>query len=86
MTNVPVVHPIRWPGSVHRKGQPKLARSVELNEGAEIDLSDVLEAFEAACTARGIAVDSAHGGGNGEQRETGELIALVISGRLHRHR
>ena len=50
------MHPIRWPGSVHRKGEPKLARIVELNEDAEIDLGDALEALEAAAAARGIDV------------------------------
>jgi hypothetical protein len=30
-TNISIVHPIRWPGSVHRKGAPKLCRIVELN-------------------------------------------------------
>jgi hypothetical protein len=34
-TNISVVHPIRWPGSWHRKGAPRLARIVSLNEGAE---------------------------------------------------
>ena len=53
-TNVPVVHPIRWPGSVHRKGEPKLARIIELNEDAEIDLGDALDLLAAAAAARGI--------------------------------
>ena len=26
MSNVPLVHPIRWPGSLHRKGVPKLCQ------------------------------------------------------------
>jgi hypothetical protein len=37
-TNKPVVHPIRWPGSIHRKGEPKLCRIVDINPNAEIDL------------------------------------------------
>ena len=60
-TNVPTVHPIRWPGSVHRKGQPKLARIVELHEDAEIDLGEALEALEAAATAHGISLTKGHG-------------------------
>jgi hypothetical protein len=47
-TNVPPVHPIRWPGSLHRKGAPRLAHIVTLNEGAEIDLGDALERLEDA--------------------------------------
>jgi hypothetical protein len=27
-SNVPLVHPIRWPGSVHRKSEPKLCRII----------------------------------------------------------
>jgi hypothetical protein len=30
-SNVPVVHPIRWPGSLHRKKEPKLCRIVACN-------------------------------------------------------
>lgn len=41
-SNVTIVHPIRWPGSVHRKGDPKLCRIVELNSDVEIDLDIVL--------------------------------------------
>jgi Protein of unknown function (DUF3987) len=37
-TNKSVVHPIRWPGSWHRKGKPKLCRIVAINPEREIDL------------------------------------------------
>ena len=42
-SNNPMVHPIRWPGSVHRKKTPKLATFVEVHDGAEIDLDEALE-------------------------------------------
>ena len=51
-TNAPLVHPIRWPGSVHRKGEPRCAQIVSLNEAAEIDLQDVLEALQDAAGAQ----------------------------------
>ena len=55
-TNVPTVHPIRWPGSWHRKAEPKLAAIVALNEGAEIDLHEALELLrEAAGSTPGAA-------------------------------
>jgi hypothetical protein len=42
-SNVTIVHPIRWPGSIHRKGEPKLCRIVVCNRDVEIDLNDALE-------------------------------------------
>lgn len=50
---VPLVHPLRWPGSWHRKGEPRLARIVALNESAEIDLGGALELLREAIDARG---------------------------------
>jgi hypothetical protein len=47
-TNVPAVHPIRWPGSWHRKGEPRLATIVACDESRELVLSDALELLEAA--------------------------------------
>jgi len=46
-SNVPLVHPIRWPGSVHRKGEPRLARIIAATD-AEIDLDDALVRLAAA--------------------------------------
>ncbi|MGI9501505.1 MAG: PriCT-2 domain-containing protein, partial [Geminicoccaceae bacterium] len=42
-TNKAIVHPIRWAGSVHRKGTPKLARIIEQNLHSEIDLDETFE-------------------------------------------
>ena len=47
-TNVPAVHPIRWPGSWHTKGKPRLCRIDSLNPDAEIHLGDALEALREA--------------------------------------
>jgi Primase C terminal 2 (PriCT-2) len=52
-TAVPAVHPLRWPGSWHRKNllHPRMARIVECDEDAIIDL-------DVACAALGkIAVE-----------------------------
>ena len=81
-TNIPVVHPIRWPGSVHRKGQPKLTRIVGFHPDAEINLGEALEALEAAAKAHGISFDTGHGG-TGEQRDTAALIAEIMSARAY---
>jgi AAA domain len=47
-SNVPVVHCIRWPGSWHRKSDPKPCAFGTLNPDAEIDLDTALAALEAA--------------------------------------
>jgi hypothetical protein len=37
-SNKPIVHPIRWPGSWHRKGEPVLCQIEEIHPDNEIDL------------------------------------------------
>lgn len=68
-TNAPLVHPIRWPGSLHRKGKPRLARIVSINEAAEIDLHDALERLQEAAGALPLqdAAKPASGPQNGAQ-------------------
>jgi RecA-family ATPase len=44
-TGVPIVHPLRWPGSWHRKGQPRLVR-IEANSDVEIELRFALERLQ----------------------------------------
>jgi hypothetical protein len=86
-TNQPAVHPMRWPGSWHRKGSPRLARIVAETE-AEIELGDALEMLEEAA-ARGGPDDGAAGTcagsaeprrPSGEERETAELVSKVLTG------
>ena len=81
-SNQPIVHPIRWPGSWHRKGAPRLARIVDCTEH-EIDLEDVLERLEEAVNAAGIKLGAKVGSsapdGPGEARSMAELIKSVAS-------
>ena len=49
-TNISIVHPIRWPGSWHRKGTPRLAKIVA-SSGNEIDLAEALELLRDASGA-----------------------------------
>jgi RecA-family ATPase len=44
-TNVPAVHPIRWPGSWHRKAEPRLCEIVEASPDCEINLEDAIAAL-----------------------------------------
>jgi RecA-family ATPase len=42
-TTAPINHPLRWPGSWHRKAEPRLCRIVALDADREIDLDAVLD-------------------------------------------
>ena len=42
-TNKSIVHPIRWPGSWHRKRTPRLAKIVASSDDNEIDLAEAVE-------------------------------------------
>jgi hypothetical protein len=43
-TSKSIVHPLRWPGSVHRKGAPRLATLAAFSDH-EIDLNEALDAL-----------------------------------------
>lgn len=47
-TNNPLVHPIRWPGSWHRKKEPILSKIQSMDFNSEIDLDDSLTMLEKA--------------------------------------
>ena len=65
-TNIAIVHPIRWPGSWHRKGTPRLARIVASSEN-EIDLDDAIKHLRDAFGAAGLDLSKA--------RKQGSLLA-----------
>jgi hypothetical protein len=44
-TNNPVCHPIRWPGSWHRKAAPRLCEIITVNPDVEIMLADARAAL-----------------------------------------
>lgn len=73
---VPLAHPMRWPGSWHRKGAPKLARIVELRADAEIELDDALDRLAEAV---GRADPPANADANGPDTGGGEYAALVAN-------
>jgi RecA-family ATPase len=76
-TNKPIVHPIRWPGSWHRKGEPKLCHIVTTNADREIDLSEALAALKEAVP---IASDDNPRTAYGNATQNwGELIGAVLT-------
>ncbi|MDB5318321.1 MAG: hypothetical protein JWO24_4165 [Rhodospirillales bacterium] len=83
-TSAPMVHPMRWPGTWHRKGAPRLTRIVA---EADVDL-DLDEAEERLLDARrgrqgepGLPpTRAASEGAVGKERRTDELIAEILTG------
>jgi hypothetical protein len=56
----PINHPVRWPGSWHRKAEPRLCQIVVQNAEVEIDLDTALEALIEAAAAAGITEAKPH--------------------------
>jgi hypothetical protein len=65
-TAAPPVHPLRWPGSWNLKTTPRMATISVLNETAEINLDDALEALELAAEGIGNARRDAMPGARGD--------------------
>ena len=72
-SNVPAVHCLRWPGSWHRKKEPRLCEFVSCNPDIEIDLDLALAALDAAAPARG------PGAGNGQSGGSADEAALIAN-------
>jgi hypothetical protein len=81
-SNQPVCHPIRWPGSWHRKAAPRLCAIETANPDAEIDLDAAL----ATLIVPPLHVDRPQGTRNGNADpgtgagDWGELVGNIIAG------
>ena len=69
-SNKTVVHPLRWPGSIHRKAEPVMCRFEVLNADTEIDLDAALAALRAAAPPEHV-----NGGGSGGLVSGGGTVA-----------
>jgi Protein of unknown function (DUF3987) len=81
-TNDPVSHPLRWPGSWHRKGEPRLCSIVSTTE-SEINIDEVLPLLEQAPKRR--AARSNNSTGSQRSNEDGragwsECVSNIIVG------
>jgi RecA-family ATPase len=76
-SHAPICHPIRWPGSTHRKGEPKLCRIVAENPEREIDLYTAHAALKAAAPA--INDNPTRDDAQAAPPNWGELIGKVLS-------
>ena len=57
-TCAPINHPLRWPGSWHRKAKPRLCEIETLNADVEIDLDDALKRLTAAAPEKSTKANS----------------------------
>ena len=84
-SNAPPIHPIRWPGSWHRKDRPRLAVIIAESD-TELGLGDALELLADAwptAESTGTAIPAAGIGAppeTGEARDTSVLIQQIITG------
>jgi hypothetical protein len=76
ISNVPAVHCLRWPGSWHRKAEPRLCELVSCNPDVEIDLDEALVALEQAAPGRKKT-------GNGRTGEAADEAELIANGVCH---
>lgn len=61
------VHPMRWPGSIHRKAAPKLATIARIDAAREVDLAAALQALEDAGDMLGIQAPAGGASGTGPE-------------------
>lgn len=79
-TNKPAVHPIRWAGSWHRKGAPRLALILSETD-AEIDLTSALERLaEVTGVNTEASTNRPKDEASGEDRVTDQLISDLMRG------
>jgi hypothetical protein len=45
-TSIPICHPIRWPGSWHRKNEPRLTEIITCDPDVEVELAEALAKLE----------------------------------------
>lgn len=77
-TTKPIVHPLRWPGSWHRKRTPKLVRIEDMDDDHEIDLDTALAALSKVAE-RNWSEEEERGNEGATPTEYGELIKEIIS-------
>jgi hypothetical protein len=80
-SNIPAVHCLRWPGSWHRKGTPRLCDMFATFPDAEIDLDTAVAALRAAAPKIQPKLEPIP---TGDPAEWSTLIGDIIAGRnLH---
>ena len=85
-SNIPINHPIRWPGSWHRKAEPRLCTIETANPDNEVDLDTALEILTKAApaannntSAEGDTADTATGNAD----DWSGLVSDIVSGKSY---
>jgi hypothetical protein len=79
-SNKPICHPIRWPGSWHRKAEPRLCQIAALDPDREIELDAALSALTAAAPDAAKASPDDFGD-HAKQDDWPQLVDDIVSGR-----
>jgi hypothetical protein len=82
-TCISAAHPMRWPGSWHRKGQPKMAKIIALNDSSEIDPNEALKKLQMVLFNEYATSENASGRAeytDEDPRSTPELLRLISTG------
>ena len=81
-TTIPLVHPLRLPGSWHRKAEPRLCEILHDVPTAELELDDAVDRLEEAAKAKGIGGGRVNGPDYGQDsdRAMAELVRRVLTG------
>jgi hypothetical protein len=84
-TCAPINHPLRWPGSWHRKAEPRLCEIETLDADREIDLDTALKELIAKAPPGPKTADSkSSNANNGDGPAWDELMASIAGGKnLH---
>jgi AAA domain len=80
-SNKPVCHPIRWPGSWHRKAEPVMCSIKTADPDSEIDLDDALSKLAAAHPEEPKKANGKDHSSEGSDWAT--LVANVLSGEAY---
>ncbi len=77
---IPLVHPLRWPGSWHCKGAPRLAKIVTNSPDAEVHLEDALATLQEAVEASGLKIGGKSEGPHtpGEPQASPARVAAAV--------
>ncbi len=76
-TSNAISHPIRWAGSWHRKGEPRLC-VIDTHTDNEVDLDTALEALTAAAEAAGIDTEDVPHSPSDEPQAPSSLVAAAV--------
>jgi hypothetical protein len=76
-TAVPLVHPLRWPGSWHRKGNPRLARIAAFSPEREIELGDAIDRLREALDGMAHRRPKEHKGSSEPQADPLDIAATL---------